>query len=111
MEQLFEQMKEYLKMEDELGYPLFSAYYYDMMNFLQAEYQDLSGDELVQAQAICSIIRDNAQMCAAKKDINRKKFLKIQEKSDFWQGAIKARLIKEGMSEKELAQKAKGLWD
>jgi Xaa-Pro aminopeptidase len=103
-------MKEYVNMEEELEFSLFSAYYQDVMNCLQADYQDLTGDELVQAQAICSIMRDNAQVRAVKKDANRKKFQKMQEKSNFWQEAIEERLKKEGMSEDELKQKTEGLW-
>ena len=110
MEQLSAQMKEYIKMEEELEFPLFAAYYQDVMACLQADYQELSSDELVQAQAICGIMRDNAKARAAKKDANRKKFQKMQEKSDFWQEAIKARLKKEGLNEDELKQKTEGLW-
>ena len=110
MEQLCAQMKEYIKMEEELEFSLFSAYYQDVMNCLQADYQNFASDELVQAQAICSVMCENAKARAAKKDANRKKFQKMQEKSDFWQDAIKARLKKEGLSEDELKQKTEGLW-
>ena len=114
MEQLCIQMKEYVKMEDELEFSLFTAYYQDVMNCLQADYQELTADELVQAQAICGVLSGNAQARAAKaakKDVNRKKFQKMHEKSNFWQEAIKARLKKEGLSEDELAQKIEGMWD
>ena len=111
MEQLCTQMKEYVKMEEELEVSLFASYYQDVMNCLQADYQQFTADELVQAQAICGIMSGNAQMRAAKKDLNRKKFQKMYEKSNFWQEAIKARLKKEGMNEDELAQKVEGLWD
>ena len=111
MAELYAQMKEYVKMEEELEFSLFAAYYQDVMNCLQADYQQLTGDELVQAQAICGVMSSNAQMRALKKDANRKKFQKMQEKSTFWQEAIKARLKKEGLSEDELAQKTEGLWD
>lgn len=103
-------MKEYVKMEEELEFGAFSAYYQELMDCLQADYQLLSADELVQAQAICGIISANAQSRAAKKDANRKKFSKMKEKSEFWQGAIVARLKKEGISEAELAEKTEGLW-
>lgn len=103
-------MKEYVNMEEELEFTAFSAYYQELMNCLQADYQLLNTDELVQAQAICSIISGNAQGRAAKKDANRKKFTKMKEKSEFWQQAIVARLKKEGMSEAELAEKMEGLW-
>jgi hypothetical protein len=111
MEQLFIQMKDYVKMEEELEFSLFTAYYQDVMNCLQADYQLLTSDELVQAQAICGTMGSNAKVRAAKKDENRKKFHKMQEKSDFWQEAIKARLKKEGLSDSELEQKMEGLWD
>ena len=109
--ELYARMKEYVKMEEELEFPIFAAYYQDVMNCLQADYQQLTADDLVRMQAICGIISANAQMRALKKDANRKKFQKMQEKSTFWQEAIKARLKKEGVSEDDLAQKSEGLWD
>ncbi|MCL1975508.1 MAG: hypothetical protein FWG61_05020 [Firmicutes bacterium] len=110
MESLYIKMKEFVKMEEELEFSLFFTYYQDVMNCLQEDYMQFNTDELVQAQAICGIMSGNAQARALKKDLNRKKFQKMQEKSAFWQEAIKARLKKEGLSDNELAQKAEGLW-
>jgi len=108
---LYVQMREYVKMEEDLEFPLFLAYYQDVMNCLQADYQQLTSDELVKMEAICGILGGNAKMRSLKKDANRKKFLKMRDKSEFWQEAIKARLKKEGCSETELKEKEKGLWD
>jgi len=106
----FAQMKGFLKMEDELEFAKFSAYYQDVMNCLQADYQELSQDELAEAQAICGLLGENANMrAAAKKDANRKKFQKMHEKCAFWQDAIKAKLKKEGMSEEEMMKKVNAL--
>lgn len=108
--ELTAKMREYVKMDEELEFSAFSAYYQDVMGCLQADYQELNVDELVAAQGICGIVNSNATMRAAKKDANRKKFQKMQEKSEFWQKAIKARLIKEGLSEAEITEKTEGLW-
>ncbi|MCL1816799.1 MAG: hypothetical protein FWG43_04270 [Clostridiales bacterium] len=110
MADLAAKMGEYVKMEEELEFPLFAAYYQDVMSCLQMDYQGLTVDELVQAQAICGIMAGNAQARNVRKDANRKKFQKMQEKSSFWQEAIKARLKKEGIDEEELAQKTEGLF-
>lgn len=110
MAELTAKMREYVKMEDELEFAAFSAYYQEVMTLLQADYQELDTDALIEAQGICGIMGTNAAARAAKKDENRKKFLKMQEKSEFWEKAIKARLKKEGLTEDEVKEKTEGLW-
>ena len=111
MAELYRQMGEYVKMEDELPFLQFAAYYQDLMACLQANYQELTTEELIQAQGCCTILSSNAQVRATRKDPNKKKFSKIAEKGAFWQEAIKTRLTKEGLSAEELEQKIQGLWD
>ena len=111
MAELYAQMREYVNMEDELPFPQFTAYYQELMACLQANYQDLTTEELIQAQGCCGILGTNAQMRATRKDDNRKKFAKMAEKAAFWQDAIKTRLTKEGLNSEELEQKTQALWE
>ena len=110
MEQLFAKMGEFIKMDTELPFPEFQAYYKDVMDYLMKNYQDMTTEQLVQAKGITMIMASNAGMRAVRKDENRKKFQKIGQKSTFWEGAIKMRLVKEGMTEQELDEKIEALW-
>ena len=111
MEELFNKMLEYTKMTEELPFPEFSSYYQDLMAFLQNDYQDLNTENLIKVKGILAIISINAMTRAANKDDNRKKFQKMAEKSNFWQEAIKTRLVKDGLTPQEIDAKTAALWD
>ena len=81
MESLFNQMAEFIKMEEELPFAEFQSYYTSVMAFLQKEYQDLTVDDLLKAKGILSIMGANAKTRALVKNENRKKFQKMAEKS------------------------------
>ena len=102
MEALFQKIREYIKMTEDLPFAEFAAYYQEVMDLLQKDYQDLSREDLLKAVGICQTMHASASSRAAAKDANKKKFAKMAEKSGFWQGAIKARLIKEGMTAGEI---------
>lgn len=110
MDNLFEQMKGFLKMEDELPFAEFNQYYLDLMALLQKDYQELKEEGLLKACAVCGILASNSQSRSLKKDVNRKKFIKMTEKSKFWEEAIKARLVKEGIPAAELDEKISAVW-
>ena len=110
MEELVAKMGEFIKMEDELPFTEFQAYYQSVIDYLMKNYQDMTTDQLVQAKGITMIMGNNAKARAMRKDENRKKFTKMGEKSAFWENAIKLRLTKEGMSESELDEKVDALW-
>jgi len=111
MEELYQKMLEYTQMTEELPFDEFVEYFQKTMDFLQISYQDMTAEELIKAKGICDIISANAKARAMKKDLNRKKFMKMDEKADFWQAAIEARLIKQGMSKKDINEKQDTLWD
>ena len=110
MEQLCAKMGEFVKMETELPFPDFQAYYQEVMDYLQKNYQDMTDEQLVQAKGITMIMGSNANMRSLRKDENRKKFQKMAQKSNFWENAIKLRLTKAGMTEQELDEKVGALW-
>ncbi|MEG1501534.1 MAG: hypothetical protein RR396_06205 [Clostridiales bacterium] len=110
LEKLYQDMQEYIKMEEPLPFPEFNDYYKDVMAFLLSDYQELDQNQLMQTYGICGIISANAQVRAAEKDLNRKKFQKIAEKAKFWESAIKTRLKKEGLSDKEFDDQYASLW-
>ena len=110
MDAFFEKVRGYVKMTEDLPFAEFSAYYQDVMAYLQANYQDMDEHALLQAHIICEIVAANADARAAYKDANRKKFSKMAEKSIFWANAIKARLAKEGIDVGLLEERESAVW-
>ena len=110
MEELFAKMAEYVKMEEPLPFEQFQTYYQSVIDYLMKYYQDMETDDLIKAKGVTMIMANNAKSRAHLKDENRKKFIKIGEKSTFWEDAIKHRLIKEGMSATEVDEKVEALW-
>jgi hypothetical protein len=110
MEELYAKMAEYVKMEEQLPFAEFQTYYQSVIDYLMKSYQDMGTEDLIKAKGVTMIMANNAKARARLKDANRKKFLKIGEKSAFWEDAIKHRLIKEGMDATELDEKVEALW-
>jgi len=110
VEELYQKMLGFTKMTEELPFDEFLAYYQDVMALLQNDYPELSADDLLKAKGILGIVHVNALTRASRKDANRKKFQKMAEKANFWQEAIKARLLKEGMPPSELEEKVAALF-
>ena len=110
MEQLYEKMLQFTKMTEELPFADFQAYYQEVIDYLQKEYQNLTQEDLLKAKGICNIIAGNAVGRSARKDSNSKKFKKMAEKTRFWHDAIQARLLKEGMNQNDIEEKESELW-
>lgn len=103
MQAIIEKMNGYLKMEDELEFGEFSAYYKEVMDLLQKEYQNFGKEDLVKISAVLQIVAANAMDRSGKKDANSKKFKKMCEKGQFWLNAIEMRMHKEfGMNKQDL---------
>ena len=60
MDAFFEKLRGYVKMTEDLPFAEFSAYYQDVMAYLQANYQDMDEHALLQAHIICEIVAANA---------------------------------------------------
>ncbi|MCR6544328.1 hypothetical protein [Dehalobacterium formicoaceticum] len=109
MEQYFEKMQEYLKMETEISYEEFAAYYADFMEYLNKNYGDMDQETLLKGRFICLILEANSQERSRRKSPEAKKFRKMMEKSNFWAGAIKHRLLNEGMTAGEIDEAQEAL--
>ena len=110
VEEIFTLMQGFTQMTEELPFNEFAVYYQDVMDTLQADYQNLTQEELVRVKGICTIMDINAQSRAGYKDDKRKRFQKMSEKSRFWGDAIKTRLLKEGMTSDEVIKAEAALW-
>ena len=110
IDSLRQQMSEYTKMTEQLSFVDFSEYYRQLTSLLQNNYHLFAVDDLVTAVAICRIVGTNARMRAVHSEPNKKRFVKMAEKCDFWRDAITARLKKEGISAEDLAAKEETLF-
>lgn len=105
MEELFAKLREYLKMEDEIPFAEFSAYYRDVLDEFMANYKEYDKEALLKAEAITTVVAANAIDRGKAKDANAKKYKKIAEKLSFWAEAIELRLDKEhGMAKNAVDQ-------
>ncbi|MGI6629445.1 MAG: hypothetical protein ACOX4H_02775 [Bacillota bacterium] len=109
MDEYFEKMQEYLKMDTEISYEEFADYYTRFMESLNKNYQDLDREALIKGRFICSILQANAVARAKRKTPVAKRFKKMGEKSGFWADAIKHRLLKEGMTAAEIEKEQQEL--
>jgi len=102
MDKYFAKIKEYLAMDTEISYEEFAGFYADFMENLNKNFQDLDRDALIKGRFICSILQANSLDRSKRKTSVAKRYKKMAEKSNFWTGAIKHRLLKEGMTATEI---------
>lgn len=111
MENFFEKMKEYLKMDTEISYEEFDAYYQEFLVYLSGSYQEFSQEESLKARFILSILASNSGERSKKYKNLAKKYKKIGEKCTFWVEAIDYRLLKQGMTKQQILQAEKEISD
>lgn len=102
MDNLLEKMKEYLKMDTEIPFSEFTAYYNELIKSLQSGYEGMENKELFQAKYILTIVASNARNRAQRKGPESKKYKKMGDKCSFWSDAINYRLVKSGLSQQEI---------
>ncbi|MGI6684537.1 MAG: hypothetical protein ACOX47_03405 [Bacillota bacterium] len=102
MNDFFDKIKEYLKMDTEISYEEFADFYTRFMESLNQNYPELDRDALIKGRFICSILQANSIERSKRKTPVAKRYKKMAEKSGFWAGAIKHRLLKEGMTAVEI---------
>lgn len=102
MEQIFEQLKTYLKMDTEISYEEFTDFFKHYLDFIGEKYQQLDRDNLIKAKYTAAIIQSNAVTRAKRKGIHAKKYKKIGEKCELWAGALNLKLLEGGMSQQEI---------
>lgn len=104
MEKLFEKLKEYLHMDDEIPFEEFSEYYHSVMDELNANFQQMEQDDLVKARFICSIVQSNSDSRSKRSKSKAKVFKKMTSKCAFWADAINFNLLKSGLSQAQIDQ-------
>lgn len=99
MEDLFAKLKGYLHMESELPFEEFSAFYKEIIAYLNASFAQMDQKTCLKARYICSIVQANADTRARTSKATAKAFKKMSSKCIFWADAINFRLLKEGLSQ------------
>ncbi|MGI6330536.1 MAG: hypothetical protein ACOX1Y_01935 [Zhaonellaceae bacterium] len=102
MEKLFEQLKDYLRMDSEIPFEEFLSYYQEVLDCFIKDYQEFDEDTLIKAKFIASIVNANAVARAKRKGNNTKKYKKIAEKMSFWAGALNYQLLEKGMTQQQI---------
>lgn len=102
MEQLFEQLRGYLNMDDEIPYEEFAEYYNNVISFLNENYENLSEEEIHKARYVMIILQSNCIDRASRKDKNMKKYKKMSEKTKLWSEATTYQLRRMGLNEKQI---------
>ena len=102
MEGLLTKMREYLQMETEIPFEEFKYYYEQVIDYLQANYDAMTDEELFTAKYILDIVGSNSNSRALRKGRESKRYKKISEKTSFWSEAIGFRLKKAGMSQHDI---------
>ncbi|WP_240985501.1 hypothetical protein [Acididesulfobacillus acetoxydans] len=102
MEDLFEKLRGYLRMESELPVADFAAYYQELIEYLNRSFDNMDKEERLKARYICSIVQANADARAKTSKATAKTFRKISRKCAFWADAIDFRLQKEGVGRAQI---------
>ncbi|UOF90643.1 hypothetical protein LSG31_22780 [Fodinisporobacter ferrooxydans] len=105
MEQYFEKMKEYLNMETEISFAEFRDYYNAFIEHLKGTYESLDQDQSIQALFVIYNLESNCEYRAKRKDSEAKKYKKMQASLNIWSAAMRLRLNKQGLSEKEISER------
>lgn len=105
MNELYEKMREYVKMDEEISTPEFVDYFQKVIDELQTKFDDMDQEALLRSKLITSILAGNSASRKARKDADSKKYKKINEKSVFWANAIEFRLKHMGLTSAEIEEK------
>ncbi len=111
MEKIVSQLKEYLGMETEIDLAEFQDYYKQLLDFLSANYQDLTEEQYLQIRYVLNTVAANGEDRAARKDANRKKYRKMAEKCRFWANAIQLKLSNDYGYDQSQLEEAEGRID
>ncbi|ACL21447.1 MULTISPECIES: hypothetical protein [Desulfitobacterium] len=111
MDKLFEKLKEYLHMDDEIPFDEFSQYYKSLIECLNTTFEEMDQDTRIKGRYACSIVQANAESREKREKKNAKAFKKISAKTAFWMNAINYRLLKEGLTQAEIDQAMEAIND
>ncbi len=112
MEKLYNQMKEYLNMDDEISFGEFLEYYEEVMEFLKNNFEELNDEEAHQGRFILLNLSSNAGERAKRKGPLAKKYKKLREKTQFWEDAMTYRLKNNmGLTNKQIDDRYLELYD
>jgi hypothetical protein len=102
MEKIFEQLKTYLNMGNEISYEEFSDYYQEVIAYFSKEYEGFDTNTLLNGRYIASILNANASERFKRKGPHAKKYKKMAEKANLWTGALNYRLLEKGMTQEQI---------
>ncbi|RXT13848.1 hypothetical protein [Ammoniphilus sp. CFH 90114] len=111
IQNLYDQMLNYLKMEEEIEFKEFDSYYKEVLSLLEKEYQQYDQEQALWALFIMDNIKTNSDSRAQRKFAEAKKYKKISQRAQIWVEALFIHLVKSGMTDKEIHDKIEAMYE
>ncbi len=111
IQDLYNKMLDYLKMEDEIGFKEFDQYYKDVIAELEKNYQQYDQEQGLQALFVVDNIKTNSDSRMQRKFAEAKKYKKISQRAQIWVEALFLHLVKGGMTDKEIHEKIEAMYE
>jgi hypothetical protein len=111
IQSLYDKMLEYLKMENEIEYNEFSAYYKDVLAELDENWKQYDKEQGIHALFIMDNLKTNSDSRVKRKFPEAKKYKKISERSQVWVEALFVHLVQLGMTDKEIQARIEEMYE
>ncbi|MDQ0256223.1 hypothetical protein J2S74_003641 [Evansella vedderi] len=112
MQELYKQIHEYLKMEEEISFEEFDSYYKKIVDYLNENADKLEEESLWKALFISENVMSNADARAkdAKGSLG-KKYKKMAQRLSLWAQNLTARLAEMGYNEEQMNERFEKMFD
>ncbi len=111
MDQLFEQLKEYLNMDTEISFEEFDRYYKDVIAFLNENWDKLNEEESMKMLFILDNVKSNSEDRAKRKTKEAKKYKKMFDRTSIWSAAMFKRLLDFGWTEEQIGKRYEEIYE
>jgi hypothetical protein len=110
LDEYYNQMLEFLKMDTEITFKQFDEYYKQVSNQL-SRYEGFDQEESLFALFIMDNLKSNSDSRVQRRFPEAKKYRKISERSKIWIEALFIHLTKLGLSEQEITEKIEQMYE
>lgn len=111
IDNLYENMLEYLKMEDEITFKEFDEYYKKVLSELEQNYESYDQEKGFQALFIMDNLKTNSDSRVQRKFSEAKKYKKISQRAQIWVEALFIHLVKSGLTDKEIHARIEEMYE
>ncbi|MBM7589779.1 hypothetical protein [Brevibacillus fulvus] len=111
MQELFDQLKEYLNMDTEISFEEFDAYYKKVLDFLNDKWTTLNEEDSMNMLFILDNLKSNSDDRAKRRGKETKKYQKISKRTEIWAAAIINRLREFGLNDEEISKRYEAIYE